>query len=57
MQNELHFPKLICYDAEELSITMNYVGEILQQKKENIPLDKIQNWRNNSIICNDVKEI
>lgn len=46
LQNELHFPKLICYDVEELSITMNYVGEILQQKKENISLDEIpKNWK------------
>lgn len=46
LRNELHFPKLICYDETELSITMNYVGSCLEQKKEDIKLDSIpKDWK------------
>ena len=46
LQNELYFPKLICYNEEEMSITMNYVGEILNKDKKDIDLSKIpKNWK------------
>lgn len=45
LQDELYFPKIITYDIDELSITMNYVGDMIEIDK-NIDLTKIpENWK------------